>query len=402
MIIVLSICTLSVEAEASSATMSAFLSAYKNGNFSRADEIAKKLPKKAKSYNSKMNSKMKNAFLKKIISTDNVSCYYLADITGDKKPELFLRVGKYEVDAFFYTYKFSKGKLVKIGKFSGGNSGLGDYPGKKAVIKYYGHMSGESISKITYSKGKIREKKLNTRICKYEYTAVPYKLATYYCGTYGKYNLSPFSIKNTKTVKKARKNINKLVKRVNPAIFKFYPKTKAITLSAKNKTILAALAVSQNNKKSIYKNESIKNNKKRLFRIKKSYIKSEYKKLFGGKPALKKLSKTYKKHTKKSIGNEVVKSANGKKIYGNTTFWLTVKDGSFVEKYLYKTAKVECISKIKGGYRVAVGHYMTKHYQSGATSDMSYAHTLIDVKKNSKSKYKNVIKKIHCISYVKY
>lgn len=400
-LIILSICSLSVDA--SSATMSAFISAYKKGDFTKADKIAANLPKKAKNLNSKMSSKMKDAFLRKILSTNNADLYSLADVTGDKKPELFLRVGTCEADFRYHVYKYSKGKLVKIGKIGGGHSGLADIPGKKAILKFYGHMGGEGIYKIKYSNGKIKEVHLNGRDCSERpYTKAPYYIKSYYCGSLNKYNLSPFSVKNTKAIKKAKKNINKLVKRVNPAIFKLYPKTKKIKLSTKNKTILATLAVSQNINKSIYRDIPVENNKKYLFSMKKSYIKSEYKKIFGGKPSFNKLSKKYEKHSTKSIGNEVVKSANGKKIYCDTDFCLTVKDGSFIDNYFYKTAKVECIRKIKGGYRVAVCHYMTEYYDSGATMDMSYAHTLIDVKKNKKSTYKYVIKKINSIVYVNY
>jgi phenolic acid decarboxylase len=68
------------------------------------------------------------------------------------------------------------------------------------------------------------------------------------------------------------------------------------------------------------------------------------------------------------------------------------------------TAKVECIRKIKGGYRIAIANYMRGYYEweSPAEKTVCYAHTLMDVKKNSKSKYKYVIKKINSIVYCKH
>ena len=70
---------------------------------------------------------------------------------------------------------------------------------------------------------KVKTKLINS--CDYNNTpcpVVPYLLKCYSCGSLDKYNLSPFSAKNTKTVKSATKNINKLVKCINPAIFRLY------------------------------------------------------------------------------------------------------------------------------------------------------------------------------------
>ncbi len=374
--------------DASTTKMEAYLEAYEEGDFVKANDIAYELPVNAKSYNSYMSESMKNAYLKKIMSTKKVDSYYLADITGDKKPELFMKTGVYISDQYYYVLKYSKGKVVRIGKFRGGHCYLADYPGKKAVLSAYEFLGYYNLSIIRYEDGKAKSVMLNSG--DYKNTPcpiVPYLLKSYYCGSLKKYNLSPFSAKNTKTVKKANKNISKLVKRINPAIFRLYPKTKKIKLSAKNKTILATLAVSQNNWKSHIGNGS--HTKYLLLYMKKSYIKSEYKNLFGGKPAFSKLSKKYKKNTKNSVGNLVIKSKG--KILSDSNFW--------VDKSIYKTAKVECIRKIKGGYRVAVAHYLNEYDDSGDESSRTYAHTLIDVKKYKKSKYKYVIKKINSIIY---
>lgn len=396
MIIAISACVISVDA--SSATMTGFINAYKQGDFEKADKIAKKLPKKAKSYNSKMSSGMKNAYLKKILATSNVELYYLADLTGDKKPELFIKKGTCEANYKYYVFKYSKGKTVRIGKFDGGHSYLADYPGEKSILCVFGHMGDEQIYLIQLKNGKSKRIKLNGRDCQYtDYTKVPYKLKSYYCGAYNKYNLSPFAIKNTKAVKTAKKRLNKLVKRINPAIINFYPKTKKLNLTKKNKIILAAISIHEADS-----NSSNGAAGKTVF--KKNYIKKEYKNLFGGKPSFKSLAKKYKKHTKSSMGNEVYRW--GKLIAGNISgLYLAPNNSDSTYDFALPTnAKVECIRKIKGGYRIAVAHYMRGYYEweSPADEDVCFAHTLIDVKKNSKSKYKYVIKKINSIVYCKH
>ncbi len=86
-------------------------------------------------------------------------------------------------------------------------------------------------------------------------------------------------------------------------------------------------------------------------------------------------------------------------------FYIPSKNSdSLYDFMLPTTAKVECITKTKGGYRIAVAHYMRGYYEweSPADEDVCYAHTLIEVKKNSKSKYKYVIKKITSIVYCKH
>lgn len=390
-IITVSICVINVDAGASK--MEQYIDAYKQGDFVKANDIAFELPVNAKSNNSNMSEGMKNAYLEKIISTDKVDSYYLADITGDKKPELFIKTGLYISDQFYYVFKYSKGKVDKIGKFRGGHCYLADYPGKKAVLSAYEFLGYYNLTLVEYENGKVKSTLLNS--CDSDKTPcpiVPYLFKTYSCGSYKNYDLSPFSIKNTKAVKAAKKRINKLVKRINPAIFRLYPKTKKIKLSAKNKTILATLAVDQNNYRAHIGNGD--HTKYSLVYMKKSYIKSEYNNLFGGKPAYNRLSKKYKKNTKNSIGNLVVRIK--KHIGCNSELW---KSDDFNNDITYKTAKVECIRKIKGGYRVAVAHYMTKYYESYDSSDETFAHTFIDVKRYNKSKYKYVIKKINSVIY---
>ncbi len=182
-----------IPAEAVSYNMKSYLKAYKSGNFKKANKIAKKLPKKAKSYNKYMSKKMKKAYSKKVVGTKNISLYYLCDITGDKKPELFMQTGTCEADYRIKVYTYKKNKVKKIGSFFGGHSYLCDYPGKKAVLLAYGHMGSESLSVIKYKKGKLKAKHVNGRYSETDYTRVPYSLKYYYC--FDGYNLSPFKTK---------------------------------------------------------------------------------------------------------------------------------------------------------------------------------------------------------------
>lgn len=398
----ISISGCAINVDASSATMTGFINAYKQGDFEKADKIAKKLPKNTKGVNSKMSSGMKNAYLKKILSTNNLEEYYLADLTGDKKPELFIKTGKSESEYKYYVFKYSKGKMIRIGKIDGGHSYLADYPGKKTVVLVFGQMGDEHISLIQLKNGKAKRTLLNSRDCQYtDYTKVPYKLKSYNCGSYNKYNLSPFAAKKTKAIKSAKKRLNKLAKRINPVFLNFYPKTKKLTLSKKNKTILAAISINEANYNS---SENIDGK----MIIKKNYIKSEYKNLFSGKPSFESLAKKSKKHTKNSIGNEVyhrgkyivrtlVNKYMGRYVPSSGSY-------SIYDSMLPATAKVECIRRTKGGYRIAVAHYMRGYFEWESPDDKNvcYAHTLIDVKKNSKSKYKYVIKKINSIIYCKH
>lgn len=51
------------------------------------------MPHKAKNINSNMTADMKEVYLNKVMKTNSLDGYYLADITGDTVPELILLVG---------------------------------------------------------------------------------------------------------------------------------------------------------------------------------------------------------------------------------------------------------------------------------------------------------------------
>ena len=135
--------------------------------------------------------------------------------------------------------------------------------------------------------------------------------------------------------------------------------------------------------------------------VKKNFVKSEYKNLFGGKPSFNSLSTKYKKHTSSFIGNETYRWKNY--IVSNITdMYITPSSSDSLYGFLLPTtAKVECITKAKNDYRIAVAHYMRGNYEleSPADKDECFAHTYIDVKKNRKSKYRFIIKKINSIVY---
>lgn len=177
---------------AKNVSVKSFLNEYKKGNFSKADSIAKKLPKKAKSINNKMTSKMKRTYKKKIMNTKDLVLYCLADITGDKKPELVLQVGTCDADYKLIFYKLSGSKLKRLGKVDGGNSMLYDYPGKKALVLARVHSDSETIKVVKLVKGKIKSNVINCRVVGREYTTIPYFIKYYYYNEFNK-NLSPFN-----------------------------------------------------------------------------------------------------------------------------------------------------------------------------------------------------------------
>ena len=145
------------------------LKLYRQGKYSKARTMAKKLPKKAnKRYVKNMSKKMKRAYLKKVKSFKSskkwysggqkdikgyIWGYYLTDIDNDKKTDLIIKHGTCEADVMISVYMYKKGKVKKIGTEAAGHTSFYDYPGKKGVIAMYGHMGSEDIG-ILRVKGK--------------------------------------------------------------------------------------------------------------------------------------------------------------------------------------------------------------------------------------------------------
>lgn len=156
--------TVTTASAAQKASMSNVLSLYKKGNYQKAQTMANKLSKNAsEKCVKKMSKKMKKAYLKKVkkyklfskrtsYEQEYIWGYYLTDITNNGKADLIIQHGTCEADCQFTIYKYSKGKVVKIGSTPGGHSALYAYPNHKGIIRIEAHMGCESIDKIYVNK----------------------------------------------------------------------------------------------------------------------------------------------------------------------------------------------------------------------------------------------------------
>ena len=139
---------------------------YKAGNLKKAKKYNKKIKKKASNkYIKKMSSEMKAVYKKKVKSfrldagltgKKELWGYYLADMDGDKKPELLIHYGSCEADVKLIVYKYKKGKVKKVGSVAAGHSYFCAYPGHKGIIAVWGHMGYEGVSTLQLKKGKIK------------------------------------------------------------------------------------------------------------------------------------------------------------------------------------------------------------------------------------------------------
>ena len=170
---------------------------YRQGKYSKARTMAKKLPKKAsKKYEKNMSKKMKKAYLKKVKSFKTLKNwsssgkvpkngyiwgYYLVDIDNDKKTDLIVKHGTCEAEVMISVYTYTKGKVKKIGTEPMGHTALYDYPGKKGIIVMWGHMGGEEMSIL-----KIKGKKLvweyvgGRDVSSKKYIQMPYTLNSHW------------------------------------------------------------------------------------------------------------------------------------------------------------------------------------------------------------------------------
>lgn len=251
-----------------------------------------------------------------------------------------------------------------------------NYQGKNSLIRYNAHMGFEGLYEVSYETGKIKETLIGSRNCeKTDYTQMPYALKFYSCYSGASYELAPFSEKNTLAVKNAKKQITKLMNRVNPVVYVFKDKTN-ITLDAKNTTMLAAASAYLQDSKAIkgYTSQGVI--------IDKTKAVSEYKKLFGKSPAFHTLASSYSYSAKKKkLGNIVIKTKNGN---------IMTKLGDYGNTVPGKT-NIRCIQKIKGGYKVVVTNYS----QNALTGKEVFAHTVFTVKKSKKSSYGYWIKSMN-------
>ena len=156
--------TSKIEAQAAvKPSLSSMIKEYKAGHFKKGAKIAKKLPQKANEKCLKnMSSKMKKAYRKKVMSFNtNISShkpyiwdYFLTDIDNDGKAELLIEYGTCEADVRMLIYKYSSGKLKKIGQFYCSHCSFYHY--SNGILAYWAFMGSESIDQIYFKNGKLK------------------------------------------------------------------------------------------------------------------------------------------------------------------------------------------------------------------------------------------------------
>lgn len=167
---------------------------YRQGKYSEAKKMMKKLPKKAsKKYAKNMSKKMKKAYLKKVKSFKSMKSwssagqtpkngyiwgYYLTDINNDKKTDLIVHHGTSAAREFVSVYTYTKGKVKKFGTVQVRGIELHDYPGKQGVIVMACLKYSENMSILKVQNNKLKWEKVNTRsVPSGKYIKMPYKLA---------------------------------------------------------------------------------------------------------------------------------------------------------------------------------------------------------------------------------
>ena len=173
--------------------MTNFVKLYRQGKFSKARTMAKKLPKKAsKRYERNMSKKMKRAYLKKVKSFKTVKDwsgsgkvpkngyiwgYYLTDINNDKKTDLVVHHGTSASNEYVSVYTYTKGKVKKFGTVQVRSGELHDYPGKQGVIVTTCLKHHESMRILKVRKNKLVWEKVNERaVPSGKYIKMPYAL----------------------------------------------------------------------------------------------------------------------------------------------------------------------------------------------------------------------------------
>jgi len=132
-----------------------------NEPFGMTDEEAAAL-KNSKNITNKQPdlNAMSKAFAKKIREYRGRSGYgyFLYDLTGDGFPELWAHTGTCEADYKIDIYTYSNGKMKFLYQTPAGHTTF--HAGRKGyVIGQFGHMGYETLYRITYSGGKVRERK---------------------------------------------------------------------------------------------------------------------------------------------------------------------------------------------------------------------------------------------------
>lgn len=85
--------------------------------------------------------------------------YSLYDVDKDGVPELFVKYGYCEAAFTYQCYTFREGRMVCIGEFDGGHSGLYTHPDKSAVLRSSGHMGYAELYEYPMENGVLTEER---------------------------------------------------------------------------------------------------------------------------------------------------------------------------------------------------------------------------------------------------
>lgn len=90
------------------------------------------------------------------------STYSVYDIEGDGIPELFIKIGTCEADAWYYVYKISSlgQQPFLLCKIAGSHTSICGLETKGAFLLHHGMQGGECITMVTYENGKFTEQVL--------------------------------------------------------------------------------------------------------------------------------------------------------------------------------------------------------------------------------------------------
>lgn len=86
--------------------------------------------------------------------------YYLYDVDKDGVPELFVKYGSCEAAFTYQCYTFRNERMVCIGEFDGGHSGLYTHPDKSAVLRSEGHMGYKEVYEYPMEGGVLTEERV--------------------------------------------------------------------------------------------------------------------------------------------------------------------------------------------------------------------------------------------------
>lgn len=91
--------------------------------------------------------------------TTNLAEYCVYDINKDGYKELIVKIGTCEADYMYRFYSCSYGKIVSLGSFVGGHSGLYECD-KNGVFVYESHMGYENLYRISKEGNRIKSTKI--------------------------------------------------------------------------------------------------------------------------------------------------------------------------------------------------------------------------------------------------